>query len=129
MDVVEETNERSILDVVTRIFQSFSREPRQFAINTPYVNGSIEGTEYQVRVFADRADFTVFEGTVVVANAMASAVEEITSAARRAGNEDSLYVAKGGFLQMNGNYSAGILEGVDHFHPELTQLYLAQEQK
>jgi Tfp pilus assembly protein PilF len=72
VDVVQEANDRSILEVVTGIFQSFSREPRRFAINTPYVNGSIEGTEYQVRVFEDRAYFTVFEGTVVVANAMDS---------------------------------------------------------
>ena len=68
VDVVQEAEEKSILEVVTGIFQSFSREPREFVINTPYVNGSIEGTEYQVRVFDDRADFTVFEGVVVVAN-------------------------------------------------------------
>lgn len=29
-----------------------------------------------------------------------------------------LYIATGGFLGMNGNYSAGILEGVVHFRPE-----------
>lgn len=31
----------------------------------------------------------------------------------------SLYLAQGGYLGMNGNYSAGILEGVAHFHPDL----------
>ncbi len=84
VDVVEEAQERSILDVVTGIFQSFSREPRRFAINTPYVNGSIEGTEYQVRVFADRADFTVFEGTVAVANTMGSMTLEAGQSAAAA---------------------------------------------
>ena len=29
-----------------------------------------------------------------------------------------LYIAKGGYLGMNGNYSAGILEGVAHYLPE-----------
>jgi HAD superfamily hydrolase (TIGR01484 family) len=32
---------------------------------------------------------------------------------------DKLYLARGGFLDMNGNYSAGILEGVAHYHPEV----------
>jgi len=31
---------------------------------------------------------------------------------------DALYIAKGGYLGMNGNYSAGILEGAAHFWPE-----------
>lgn len=30
----------------------------------------------------------------------------------------ALYIARGGYLGMNGNYSAGILEGVAHFWPE-----------
>jgi len=31
---------------------------------------------------------------------------------------DTLYIAKGDFLDMNGNYAAGVLEGVAHFLPE-----------
>ncbi len=31
----------------------------------------------------------------------------------------NLYLAKGGFLGMNGNYSAGILEGIAHFRPDI----------
>jgi sucrose-6F-phosphate phosphohydrolase len=31
---------------------------------------------------------------------------------------EALYIAAGGYLGMNGNYSAGILEGVAHFWPE-----------
>ena len=30
-----------------------------------------------------------------------------------------LYIARGGFNGMNGNYSAGIIEGIAHYHPEL----------
>lgn len=65
--------------------------------------------------------------SVLVANAMPSVIEEAIEAARESGNANSLYVAKGGFLEMNGNYSAGILEGIHHFHPELTRIYLSQE--
>jgi hypothetical protein len=33
--------------------------------------------------------------------------------------QDTLYVAQGGYLGMNGNYSAGILEGLAHYWPEV----------
>lgn len=33
-------------------------------------------------------------------------------------NAPSLYLARGGLKGMNGNYAAGILEGMIHFHPE-----------
>ncbi len=37
---------------------------------------------------------------------------------------DSLYFAKGGYLQMNGNYSGGILEGLAHYHPQMAEQIL-----
>ena len=43
-----------------------------------------------------------------------AAVEQSDAAGTRA----RLHVADGGLLGMNGNYAAGILEGVAHFHPE-----------
>ena len=56
--------------------------------------------------------------SVLVRNAHA----EVITAARRAlasrGATRMLYVAQGGFLGMNGNYSAGVLEGLAHFRPE-----------
>lgn len=48
---------------------------------------------------------------------VANADDEVRQAARTAPSS-SLYLARGGFLGMNGNYSAGILEGIAHFHPE-----------
>ncbi|MCG8427652.1 MAG: haloacid dehalogenase, partial [Chromatiales bacterium] len=55
---------------------------------------------------------------VLVANASPSVATEAVDAAKEAGNQKSLYLAKGGLFGMNGNYSAGILEGLAHFHPE-----------
>lgn len=46
-----------------------------------------------------------------------------------AGNPDTLYLAQGGYLGMNGNYSAGILEGVAHYHPALDAWLRAQKLK
>jgi hypothetical protein len=60
---------------------------------------------------------------VLVANAMPSVTEEAQATAAAAGNQQYLYLAQGDFLDMNGNYSAGILEGVAHYHPELVKLF------
>ncbi|MEO6974537.1 MAG: HAD-IIB family hydrolase [Gallionella sp.] len=50
---------------------------------------------------------------VLVANADAE-VRRLAASAHK----DTLYIATGGYLGMNGNYSAGILEGVAHYLPE-----------
>lgn len=50
---------------------------------------------------------------VLVANA-----DPEIKAALSHGKRAALYIAKGDYLGMNGNYSAGILEGVAHFWPE-----------
>lgn len=49
---------------------------------------------------------------------VANADEQIKG---RAANSslDTLYIAKGGYLGMNGNYCAGILEGAAHYWPEI----------
>jgi sucrose-6F-phosphate phosphohydrolase len=51
--------------------------------------------------------------SVLVANADAEVKESAMHA-----NQDTLYVAKGDYLGMNGNYAAGILEGVAHYVPD-----------
>ncbi|MCD6733233.1 MAG: HAD-IIB family hydrolase [Burkholderiaceae bacterium] len=55
---------------------------------------------------------------VLVANATPEVRGAAESAAQAAGHADRLYVARGGFLGMNGNYAAGVLEGLAHFHPQ-----------
>lgn len=67
-------------------------------------------------------DLDVMEGeipSVLVANAVNYVREAATQKARAAGNEQALYCARGGYLGMNGNYGAGILEGVAHFMPDI----------
>lgn len=51
--------------------------------------------------------------SVLVANA-----DPQTKARAAKTKPEALYMAKGGYLDMNGNYGAGILEGVAHFWPE-----------
>jgi hydroxymethylpyrimidine pyrophosphatase-like HAD family hydrolase len=56
--------------------------------------------------------------SVLVANASAEVKEEALRLAERQGNVQALYLAQGAVLGMNGNYSAGVLEGLAHYHPE-----------
>jgi HAD superfamily hydrolase (TIGR01484 family) len=58
---------------------------------------------------------------VLVANAVDAVKAGAAQAATRLGQRDALYLAHGGFLGMNGNYAAGILEGIAHFFPDLGQ--------
>lgn len=59
--------------------------------------------------------------SVLVANADADIKARMANV-----SPDKLYFAKGDFLSMNGNYGAGILEGVAHFHPGMA-VWLRQQ--
>jgi sucrose-6F-phosphate phosphohydrolase len=58
--------------------------------------------------------------SVLVANASDEVRKHAHQLVQDNGLLDALYFAKGDFLGMNGNYSAGILEGVSHYLPEAT---------
>ena len=60
--------------------------------------------------------------SILVRNASSDMKREAEKMAKDANTEKSLYLAQGGFKEMNGNYAAGILEGLAHYHPELTAL-------
>jgi hypothetical protein len=55
---------------------------------------------------------------VLVANSAADLQALARRLAGEAGHADRLYVARGNFMGLNGNYSAGILEGIAHYHPD-----------
>jgi hypothetical protein len=64
--------------------------------------------------------------SILVANATEDVRKEVLQLAASHGTSASLYLAKGEFLGMNGNYSAGILEGIAHFLP-LTRAWMGKE--
>jgi len=85
---------------------------------------SLLGFEFCNTVFAGDSgnDLPVFVSpiqSVLVANtpddvkAMALRESEVLGLAK------AVYIAQGGYRGMNGNYSAGILEGVSHFFPQI----------
>jgi hypothetical protein len=57
---------------------------------------------------------------VLVANALAEVKLEATRRSHQAGCADRLYIARGGFRGMNGNYRGGMLEGIAHYHPSIS---------
>lgn len=55
---------------------------------------------------------------ILVANATAELKQTAQRQAGKSGYSAALYLARGGCLGMNGNYSAGILEGIIHYMPQ-----------
>jgi HAD superfamily hydrolase (TIGR01484 family) len=56
--------------------------------------------------------------SVLVANSQPQVQAAAKRLAQQHGTLDALYIARGGFMETNGNYGAGILEGIAHYHPE-----------
>ena len=61
-------NRFSVLGLIKGMMHIFSHRPRSLKVVTPYVNGTVEGTEFMVSANADEAVFTVFEGRVSAVN-------------------------------------------------------------
>ena len=57
--------------------------------------------------------------SILVANAHIMIKNTVLNALSIEKNKNSIYLAKGGFQNMNGNYSAGVLEGIQHYLPEI----------
>jgi len=55
---------------------------------------------------------------VLVANAAPEVRELALDLSESSGLNDRLYIARGDFFGMNGNYSGGMLEGIAHYHPK-----------
>lgn len=58
---------------------------------------------------------------VLVANSQPEIQDLAQSIAEKMGHFEQLYLARGGFMGMNGNYSAGMLEGIAHYHPRIAE--------
>jgi tetratricopeptide (TPR) repeat protein len=83
----------SLIDLLKGAVHFFSRVPRGLKVTTPFVNGTVEGTEFLVRVFEDQTVITVFEGTVAAANqAGGIAISPGQEATARAGEAPTVQV-------------------------------------
>lgn len=55
---------------------------------------------------------------ILVKNSVAEVQEAALEELKKNGNTSCLYIAEGGLNGLNGNYAAGVLEGLVHFFPE-----------
>lgn len=55
---------------------------------------------------------------VLVANGQPDVQQLALRLAAESGHLDRLYIARGNFMGMNGNYSGGMLEGIAHYYPQ-----------
>jgi sucrose-6F-phosphate phosphohydrolase len=83
----------------------------------------LQGFDYASTVFSGDSgnDLEVLASpipAVLVANAQPSVRELASRLASEGGHREQLYIAQGNFMGMNGNYSAGILEGVTYYQPQ-----------
>lgn len=81
-----------------------------------------QGFDYLNTVFCgDSGNDIEVLASPIPAALVANSPPEVQALARRLANEgghsEQLYIAEGDFMGMNGNYSAGMLEGIAHFHP------------
>ena len=98
----------------------------------PASAGKRHAIEFLMRMLEINSSETIFAGdsgndiavmasplqSVLVANASHEVGQQAVEQARLNDQQETLYLARGGFMGMNGNYSAGILEGVAHYMPE-----------
>lgn len=87
----------------------FLMQEQQFSIDSTVFSGD-SGNDLEVLTSDIQA--------TLVNNASDAIKQQATKIARKNGYADRLYIARGDFLDMNGNYAAGILEGLAHYIPD-----------
>lgn len=110
---VDETENRGLLDVLPRSATKY--HAIRFLMQR-------KGFAEAATVFAGDSgnDLPVLTSglqSVLVRNARDEVRDQALREVRAKGVVERLYFAKGGFLGMNGNYAAGVLEGLVHFIP------------
>lgn len=111
---VDEPKHIGLLDIIpetaTKLHAiEYLMEKEDFTVDTTMFAGD-SGNDLAVLVSRIQA--------VVVANANEVIKKMALSESRVNHTSDAIYIAKGDFLGMNGNYSAGLLEGLAHYFPE-----------
>ncbi|WP_292919482.1 TonB-dependent receptor [Nitrosomonas sp.] len=65
---IQEDKNISLLDFIEGAIHIITRTPKPFKIRTPFVNASVDGTEFLVSVHGNDAEVVVYEGKVSVSN-------------------------------------------------------------
>jgi len=111
---IDETTQTGLLDVLP---------PRANKLHAIHFLMAEQGFAAEQTVFAGDSgnDLEVLCSDLqatLVANASPEVRQRARQLAHENGSDAQLYIARGDFLGMNGNYAAGILEGVVHYLPD-----------
>ncbi len=122
---VDELAEVGLLDVLplraTKLHAiEFLMQQKNFSLTDTVFAGD-SGNDLQV--------LTSSLHSILVANASSEVRMQAQEQAAAGKTTDALYLAIGDFHAMNGNYSAGILEGLAHFIPETENWWSINHQK
>ena len=74
LEIAAAASERPYVNLLRGALLFITRLRQSFEVRTPFVNASVEGTEFVVEVGADRSTVTVLEGTVRAANDVGAVV-------------------------------------------------------
>ncbi|MDR4517044.1 MAG: TonB-dependent receptor [Nitrosomonas sp.] len=64
----EEKKATSLIDLIKGAIHIITRTPQPFKVRTPFLNASVEGTEFFVGVETDHARVVIYEGRVLASN-------------------------------------------------------------
>ena len=111
---IDEQKKTGLLDILPA--SADKREAIEFLMKT-------RSFDYDRTVFAgdsgnDRAVLLSPINSILVANASPEFKLQLQARVDKTVSSKHLYIARGGYLNMNGNYAAGILEGINHYFPE-----------
>ncbi len=112
---VDETTDTGLLDILPTA--ATKRHAVEFLMSEQ--GYSLDNTLYAGDSGNDLPVLTSPIHSVLVANATNEVRQQALQMATAQGTRDALYLAHGNLLGMNGNYSAGILEGCVHYMPEI----------
>jgi Tfp pilus assembly protein PilF len=85
--------ETFLIELVKGVMHFFSRSPKRLKVETPFVNATVEGTEFYVRVEPEQTFLSIFEGRVAATNEVGSLMlNSGQSAAAKAGQAPALRV-------------------------------------
>ena len=110
---IDETTDTGLLDILPAA--ASKRHAVEFLMNENEF--SLDNTLFAGDSGNDLPVLTSPIHSVLVANATNEVRDQARQMAMAQGTEDALYLASGNLLGMNGNYSAGILEGCVHYMP------------
>jgi Tfp pilus assembly protein PilF len=87
------SSSHSLLDLLRGVLHFISRTPKSLEVKTPYMNASIEGTEFVVRIEDKGTDVIVLEGVVLAGNNAGSVELNANQAARATAGQQPVRLA------------------------------------